>query len=78
MGPKRTCENLPFRVKTHLRGDAELRRQVEQHRGNILDHLHHQVFAAEKKGQISFHFQGCGLEIGGRGLPVGQTVPLED
>lgn len=43
----------PFRTRTHLRRDAELRRQVEQHRGNVLDHLHHQVFAAGK-GQVSF------------------------
>lgn len=53
MGTKELVKT-PFRIKkkTHLRGDAELRRQVEQRRGNSLDHLHHQVFAAVKKPNV--------------------------
>lgn len=34
--------------KTHLRADIELRGQVNQHPGNILNHLHHQVLAGQK------------------------------
>ncbi len=38
----------PLRTGTHLRADIELRRQVNQHPGNIVDHLHHQVLAGQK------------------------------
>lgn len=36
---------IVFDEISYLRTNIELRRQVDQHLGDVLDHLHHQVLA---------------------------------
>lgn len=78
MGERQGREENPLlRTRTHLRGDAELRRQVEEQGGNVLDHLHHHVFAEREKGGGAKVDRSATI-LKAKNVPVGQVVPLED